>query len=116
MNFIYFLYSSSLGAFGELVIHISARITHLTVGALEDGRFGSPLQNNTHASHRHLAGGPLPCFQMWFVFKTLQTSSVVHVSMTSKPVWQKQKPSEQWVDMIDYVLRVSSGALGVVYT
>lgn len=54
---------------------------------------------------------------MWFVFKTLQTSSsVVYVSVTSKPVWQKQNPSDQWVDMTDYVLCVSSGVLGVVHT
>lgn len=84
--------------------------------ALDCWRAGiTPAKQHAHFSQT-LRGDPLLCFQMWFVFKTLQTSSVVHVSMTSKPAWQKQNPSEQWVDMIDYVLRVSSGALGVVYT
>ena len=106
-----------LWGFGELFIQVSVRVTHSLNSWGAGGLcFRLRLQNTTHTFHRHLAGDPFLCFQMWFVFKPLQTSSVVYVSVTSKPAWQKQKPSDQWVDMIDYVLCVSSGVLGVVYT
>lgn len=91
------------------------RIAHLSIGGA-----GGPWLLISPAKHSvfpsHLAGVPSLCSKMWFVFAALQTLSVLYVSMTSKSVWQKQKPSDPLFDMINYVLHVSSGTLGVVYT